>query len=62
MPSEEKPAQNHPESLWPRKKTLTEPAPALPKNGRVRITDGLDNSDLKMLLALATQKAKRKKE
>jgi hypothetical protein len=52
------------ESKSPRlgKKILIEPAPVKLKGGRVHAYDGLDNSDLRMLLSLAAEKAKRKKE
>jgi hypothetical protein len=49
----------------PRKRpSLTEPAPAPPANSagrRVHANDGLDNSDLRTLMALARTKATEKK-
>ena len=49
--------------IEPRKRTvLTEPAPPPPKEGnRVHVNDGLDNSDLRTLIALAKKKATEEK-
>ena len=55
-----------PKGKRPVRKPLNEPAPSdIPdnppgKDPRIHVNDGLDNSDLRMLLDLATKQAKEK--
>jgi hypothetical protein len=62
MTIEDDSTKNETKPLGLGKKILIEPAPLTPRGGRVRVNDGLDNSDLRMLLSLAAEKAKQKKE